>query len=82
MLREAVLVEQCEERREDLLLGEVARGADDGDAHGAPSLLRRPVSRWQPIKHLIAERGTDLRVPIGGPSPKKARSACDMDPVR
>jgi len=70
-LWEAILVEQGEKRGEDLLLGEVAGGADDGDADGASSLLRWPISGWPPIYHLcrncfigVAERGTHLWEPI------------------
>lgn len=50
-LRKAVLVEQGEEGREDLLLGKVAGGANDGDADGAPSLprCRWTISCWHPI---------------------------------
>lgn len=54
-LREPALVEQGEEGREDLLLGEVAGGADDRDADGARSPLplpRCPISRRRPIQHL------------------------------
>lgn len=48
-LWEAALIEQGEERREDLLLGEIAGGADDGDADGAPSLLLLSISGCPPI---------------------------------
>jgi hypothetical protein len=117
-LREPALVEQGEEGREDLLLGEVAGGADDRDADGARSPLplpRCPISRRRPIQHLCicgqeavrdsaysrssctlaysngrrgarrdtiaaAERGAaDLREPVGGPGPEKARSCSSRD---